>query len=625
MFPSLLFLVLCLTQSPLYEAGIAGLTKYFRDFHRSAWHSASRQSASSSFSKNGECIQDYIARCKKGKPGIGKRVALEADHVCIDMNQILYSNVRNADNPKFVMTRLFTAIDHSLKLITPRKSLVLAFDGPAPFAKMQTQRSRRKDSSEGCLITPGTDFMKGMEPLLLCYAFQRMHRSYFQNVSVFISGPDSPGEGELKIMDWVLRNVPRNGNDSVVICGCDSDIILQSISIGTYQKHCYVLQAGSDYSDAFCEASSLYKSLVCNIFTSTASNNITSEESTSSPNTSFPFLSPINSSLVEEFSQIESTRFDVILLYILLGNDYLPKLRGISANRVLRAYADVILKQPSDRQYLVDIDRYTFNFPALLDFCLELGISKGVALPVQAPESIQTLHNILQRTKNDFNWSDIEVPVKDKEGRPSVVWSGGILVQNKTYSTDEVYGSKREFRRSLAAQVIQDIDNEAYESMRRRQLETKLKLEEIRRLVREETASKGGTSEPEVGINDAEAFVVQKEVQDVAEEVLDDSQFDLMNDYEVSEEEYSKYVRQSDVEEYLKGLLWVLRMYRTGTCPDLSYCYTGRPSITPYLIAKYLERVRNAEGFDSLSQRIQAPNATHRFIRIVIHEHHLII
>jgi XRN 5'-3' exonuclease N-terminus len=46
-------------------------------------------------------------------------------------------------------------LDCLLKMVEPTKSLVLTFDGPAPFAKLQTQRNRRISSPQNCLITPG--------------------------------------------------------------------------------------------------------------------------------------------------------------------------------------------------------------------------------------------------------------------------------------------------------------------------------------------------------------------------------------------------------------------------------------------------------------------------------------
>jgi hypothetical protein len=50
------------------------------------------------------------------------------------------------------------------------------------------------------------------------------------------------------------------------------------------------------------------------------------------------------------------------------------------------------------------------------------------------------------------------------------------------------------------------------------------------------------------------------------------------------------YVRDGDIEAYLRGLLWVVQMYQDGVCPDYSYTYAGRPAPTAGLILDYIER-----------------------------------
>lgn len=49
-----------------------------------------------------------------------------------------------------------------------------------------------------------------------------------------------------------------------------------------------------------------------------------------------------------------------------------------------------------------------------------------------------------------------------------------------------------------------------------------------------------------------------------------------------------EFVRDEDVEVYLRGLLWILRMYADGVCADISYSFAGRTSPTPSRIVRYL-------------------------------------
>jgi len=61
------------------------------------------------------------------------------DHVCVDMNQILHGSVRTSEDPQHCVAKIFVGLDVIFRLVEPRKSLVLTFDGPAPFAKLQVR------------------------------------------------------------------------------------------------------------------------------------------------------------------------------------------------------------------------------------------------------------------------------------------------------------------------------------------------------------------------------------------------------------------------------------------------------------------------------------------------------
>ena len=128
----IIVLVICYI-SILSDGGVIGLTKFFRKRGGNAW-----------------------------KPVNVNKVAY-ADHLCIDMNQLIHTSVRSKDKLVFSVKRIFHELDNILKYVVHMKSLVLVFDGPAPFAKLQTQRNRRMSTPENNIITPGTDFMALME------------------------------------------------------------------------------------------------------------------------------------------------------------------------------------------------------------------------------------------------------------------------------------------------------------------------------------------------------------------------------------------------------------------------------------------------------------------------------
>ncbi|CAN0559394.1 unnamed protein product, partial [Ectocarpus sp. 12 AP-2014] len=89
------------------------------------------------------------------------------DHVCIDMNQILHVAMRKARDEDHAIRRIFRDVNLTLKRCPPRKSVVFAFDGSAPLAKLLVQRSRRENSKRNSKyrmsalhLSPGTKFME---------------------------------------------------------------------------------------------------------------------------------------------------------------------------------------------------------------------------------------------------------------------------------------------------------------------------------------------------------------------------------------------------------------------------------------------------------------------------------
>lgn len=59
---------------------------------------------------------------------------------------------RKARDEEHAIKRLLKEIARTLRVVRPKSSVVIAFDGPAPLAKIITQRKRR--SSEKELNTP---------------------------------------------------------------------------------------------------------------------------------------------------------------------------------------------------------------------------------------------------------------------------------------------------------------------------------------------------------------------------------------------------------------------------------------------------------------------------------------
>ena len=311
-------------------SGIAGLTKFFRQQFSGSW-------TKPVVTKNQLDLEGKVSP------------PMQVENLCVDMNQVLHSGLKLAvnGNIKTFASKIYTDLDNLLKIVEPTKALVLAFDGPAPFAKMQTQRNRRNSSPENSIITPGTDLMNGIDDIMVCYVVQRLRREVFQNLTVFISGPSCPGEGEVKIVEWVNNHM--HGSDSLVISGSDSDILLQGLAIANrpHRKKdgkTLVLQSTTSgkrdkmgHISSFCDMDLLVKGLqkYTGITPSKSQKTILRNQARSNDTlgegdhgTKFN-----NGGGVATGRVPSSFNLDMIVLFILQGNDYLPKMRGVTVPR----------------------------------------------------------------------------------------------------------------------------------------------------------------------------------------------------------------------------------------------------------------------------------------------------
>lgn len=311
-----LMLIVTLICSIQIDGGISGLTKFFRSNYKKAWYTT-----------------DTV------------KERLQVKHVAIEMNQLLHTNMRSSSDPKHFLAKIFLTLDKLFMKISATESLIFVFDGPPPFTKMQTQRSRRKASPDNSLLTPGTSFMNTMEDVMLCYILQRLHRPQFQNITIYVSGSRDPGEGELKIVDWVNAIMP-SPTDSMIICGSDSDLVIQAIGFPNI-SNLTVFQNNGEKQDMFCDIHRVVDLIQRDLYSR-----------------------KFKETKIKLPEITEGDRLDYMLLFILNGNDYLPKIRGITFHKILNAYSKVVLRNKESLcKNLVNFERKTFNFPLLYRFC----------------------------------------------------------------------------------------------------------------------------------------------------------------------------------------------------------------------------------------------------------------
>jgi len=188
-----------------------------------------------------EIITKYI-------PGI-----LTVHNLYLDCNSIIYDAYNKIVFESLTETitvsiirRVISKIEEYISIIQPSSTLIIAFDGVAPVAKLEQQRSRRYKSSyqnelsktifkkdkedpwNTTAITPGTNFMAELNEMIYSY-FNQQHTKYGLS-NIFISGSNKVGEGEHKLFDFIRKNPEKHYNETTVIYGLDADLIMLSIN-----------------------------------------------------------------------------------------------------------------------------------------------------------------------------------------------------------------------------------------------------------------------------------------------------------------------------------------------------------------------------------------------------------
>lgn len=163
----------------------------------------------------------------------------------LDMNGIIHQCSQGDLTMKEQFVRIFEFTDKVCKLVSPTSVIYLAVDGIAPRAKINQQRARRfrsaaereqlrqelvaagqrpPDFDSNC-ITPGTDFMDKLGLAFKAWLEYKIQTDPFYKQKIYFSGPDVPGEGEHKVMEYLRQN----NNTRHCFYGLDADLIMLSL------------------------------------------------------------------------------------------------------------------------------------------------------------------------------------------------------------------------------------------------------------------------------------------------------------------------------------------------------------------------------------------------------------
>jgi 5'-3' exonuclease len=197
-------------------------------------------------------IPSYFSYIVKNHGNIIKKIIdldCKINNLYLDSNSIIYDCLRRIklNNQTFsnyeskLISEVCLTIDSYVKIVKPNKTLIIAFDGVAPFAKMSQQKNRRYKSSldatinkhlriyrdiewDKTAITPGTKFMKKLGLKISSYYKTKPKKLGVKNI--IISDSSVVGEGEHKIFDYIRRQKEKHKNETTFIYGLDADLIM---------------------------------------------------------------------------------------------------------------------------------------------------------------------------------------------------------------------------------------------------------------------------------------------------------------------------------------------------------------------------------------------------------------
>ena len=255
------------------------------------------------------------------------------------MSNVLFCDIEHLE--KNLIEKVIEKIGHYIKKISPKKTVYIAFDGVAPFAKMEQQRTRRYKSnfmsninnSSGSIstgrvwnttaITPGTTFMRKLSTEIDT-AFKNQEKKYKVKKMV-VSCANEPGEGEHKLFQYIRKNKEML-NENIFVYGLDSDLIMLSIFHCELCKNIFVFRESPDF--------------IKSVGNLTFGNN----------DLLFLDISCLSKYIMVEMAcnSNENHRiYDYIFICFLLGNDFLPhfpslNIRTTGVQTILNTYRSVV-------------------------------------------------------------------------------------------------------------------------------------------------------------------------------------------------------------------------------------------------------------------------------------------
>ena len=203
-------------------------------------------------------IPSFFAYIVKNHPSIIRKYSkqlLRVDNLYLDCNSIIYDAYSKMKFDSLtesvaisIIKAVISKIEYYIQTIAPSKTVIIAFDGVAPVAKLEQQRARRYKSGyqnnitralfkkekddpwNTTAITPGTKFMSELNSLISARFSDKDAPTLMKVGNIIVSGSNHVGEGEHKLFDYIRQNPAKHADQVTVIYGLDADLIMLSIN-----------------------------------------------------------------------------------------------------------------------------------------------------------------------------------------------------------------------------------------------------------------------------------------------------------------------------------------------------------------------------------------------------------
>jgi len=274
------------------------------------------------------------------------------DYIYIDINFLLHNAIYDCKTETEFLKKIYMNLNIIFSNFIATKKIILALDGPSSYAKIVLQRKRRINAStkinknviNSLCITPGIEFMQNLETNLKIYLNKTTKQYKYLHPEFELLSSNDPDEGEIKICKKLIEYGSNNLAYRHLIIGNDSDLIVLSMGM----KPIYninILVKGKDENQLI----SLEKLLISH-------------------------ASLLGRSCIMNELSMSNIRDDYVIISIMMGNDYIPKLGYTNPEMLWKIYYNIMKNRD---ETLIENNIFNKQMFALILFNIYNKLSNG--------------------------------------------------------------------------------------------------------------------------------------------------------------------------------------------------------------------------------------------------------